>query len=546
MPNLIFENSHRILGLPISASATDLVKRSKEIIHSLAINRFVTFDKDFLIPEQLRTKESVKIAVQNLQVPATQLNQAFFWFNILTESDEKAYAFLCREDFENAILTWEKASNSSSGAAYNSRKNLSIMLCLLLELDNNLEYLLKSIFNWHKVVNSERFWDAFQKFSNLKFGIHTANMIPSFRENIISHLADNYMRLYQIYRDPFYISKFNETFSIGNSRAVAVILDPISKNIHSSIENLELMGISDDGVYDENEKDKVLEIINELKDSMHKLKDLNLYDDSRVKIMRDRIAAAIRSIVLDLHNNLAETSHAISLLKFANTIVGTAGEKLKISNEIKLLMKIRANNNLLSPVSELMNSEKWENALASLESIEIAIIEEAGVEKILDEYKAICIIKIAGSEFNRITDIMQHSEGEALDEMRISAERIIMLLSKGKVLVPTDRLFNLNGVLAVLKEKNTELLKPVELSGISLASLIRDNFIKILKDNNVDDITMVANLYYFDAKMILALPRRNIISESPISSLNKKSGCMGLFKMSLFRISNYMANKLAR
>jgi hypothetical protein len=63
--------------------------------------------------------------------------------------------------------------------------------------------------------------------------------------------------------------------------------------------------------------------------------ELGLYEDSEVRLVRDRAANALRSISIDLNNNLDETSVALGIAKIADQISGTEGFKNKVRQDLK-------------------------------------------------------------------------------------------------------------------------------------------------------------------------------------------------------------------
>jgi hypothetical protein len=76
-----------------------------------------------------------------------------------------------------------------------------------------------------------------------------------------------------------------------------------------------------------------------IQDCCNKLLELGLYDDSHSKIVRERAATALRSLSIDLNNNIDETSVALGLIKIADQISGTEGFKNKLQEDIRQIQE---------------------------------------------------------------------------------------------------------------------------------------------------------------------------------------------------------------
>jgi hypothetical protein len=333
-------NAYHILGLDTSASEKELLKRSKEIINRIKIDDTPEYDLDLGMFEDFRTEDSVKEALQKLQAPKKRIREYFFWFQISDNVDEQALGLLKHKDYLNAIRTWQNAADGDGAKSYFYRKNLAILYCMVLSVENDKQYLQDSLTIWKSILDSDKFWSAFSKAYKLH-DEQTASdeVISEFKKHVASYLSDIYTELHELHNDNDYIQQFQSVFSAKGEQVEKKILNPVYQTIHGAVEKLEKLKVSDDGKLDKEESDGIRNAVGVIQAEMNKLIDLGLYDDSQTKIMRDRAANALRAIVLDLHNNLSELDKSAKLLEVAISIVGTDSLKNKLSAELEQISK---------------------------------------------------------------------------------------------------------------------------------------------------------------------------------------------------------------
>ena len=130
------------------------------------------------------------------------------------------------------------------------------------------------------------------------------------------------------------MAEFTKVFNLRGEKTEKVVMAPIFHEITEAVEKLEAMKVSEDGDLDAQEAAEIKKHIGKIQECCNKLIDLGLYDDSQSKTIRDRAAAAIRSIVLDIHNNLDDMPKAEQLLKVAMQFVGTSGMENKLKQDL--------------------------------------------------------------------------------------------------------------------------------------------------------------------------------------------------------------------
>lgn len=333
-------NAYHILGLDTSASEKELLKRSKEIINRIKIDDTPEYDLDLGMFENFRTEDSVKGALQKLQAPKKRIREYFFWFQISDNIDEQALGLLKQKDFLNAIRTWQNVAEGDGAKSYFYRKNLAILYCMVLSVENDKQYLQDSLTTWKSILDSDKFWSAFSKAYKLH-DEQTASdeVVSDFKKHVVAYLSDIYTELHELHNDNDYIQQFQSIFSAKGEKVEKKILNPVYQTIHGAVEKLENLKVSEDGKLDKEESESIRNAIGVIQTEMNKLIDLGLYDDSQTKIMRDRAANALRSVVLDLHNNLSELDKSENLLQVAIKFAGTESLKNKLNNELEQIQK---------------------------------------------------------------------------------------------------------------------------------------------------------------------------------------------------------------
>lgn len=340
MSNTLKNNAYHILGLDVSASEKDISKRSKEILNRLLADNTPEYDLDIGMFSDFRTEDSVKDALQRLQSQKKKIKEYFFWLQIADSVDEQVLKFLKTKDYSNAIKTWQNVSDGNGTKNLLYKKNLAILYCLVLSVENNEEYLKDSLRAWEDLINSDKFWTSFSKIYRLH-DEQTASedVVNDFRKRVVELLSDIYTELHQIHKDNNYVNEFQKTFSIKGEKIEKNVLAPAYQVINKAVEGLEKMEVSKDGKFDKDESEVIKKYITSVQEELNKLIDLGLYDDSQTKIMRDRAANALRSIVIDLHNNLSELEKSKRLLEIAVSLAGTDSLKNKLKGELDQIEK---------------------------------------------------------------------------------------------------------------------------------------------------------------------------------------------------------------
>lgn len=475
MSNTLKNNAYHILGLDTTASQKDIFKRSKEIINRLKIDDLPEYNLDVGLFNDFRTEEAAKEAIQKLQMPKKRIKEYFFWFQIADSIDEQALGLLKSKDFENALRVWENVAEKGGTKSYFYKKNLAILYCLLLSIDENKNYLRDSLSIWKELIESDKFWIAFSKTYNLH-DKQTASqeLITDFKNHVVSYLADIYTELHQTYKNADYISQFQKVFSVKGERMEKNVLGPAYQTINNAVEELEKMKVSEDGVIDKDETLKIKNLVGIIQSELNKLIDLGLYDDSQTKIMRDKVANALKTIVLDLHNNLSETDKAIALLNIALKFVGTSGLEAKIKQDIKTLEEVKRNADLVKPILDLVADEQYEKAWTIVKADREKHKNNHELQEFYNNQTKLCISAIAVQKYKKARDYFDGKQEDLAKPLFIEA---------GQLVYNNIDLYNFNkkSIDEILAEVENNANK-VNLRNINQFDEYRNSFVKLAKE----------------------------------------------------------------
>jgi hypothetical protein len=357
---------------------------------------------DLVTTSIIRSESVVKEAVQRLSSPKKQIVDYFYWFHILNDLDEEAIRKFKTDDITKVIDLWETNINNDSTQSLFYKKNLAILYCNLLFKNSIEDYLTRSLELWSQLLNSTKFWEYFSKIYKLNDELQVdQNVISSFHRECVSYLSKIYSGLYDQYRDPMYINKFKEFFGAFENESENSILEPIFKEISLSVEKLEAMNVSQDGIFDNEEASQINNCIHLIEDNLEKLNKLSLYENSQAKIMRDRAVQAIRSISIDIHNNLGEIPKAEELLKIALKFVGTAGMEKAIENDLNIFTNNKNFRAVFEPIDQLLQEKNYLNAINLIHE---SVIENIHIEEVIEALiikKKQCVVEHSFTLFDK-------------------------------------------------------------------------------------------------------------------------------------------------
>jgi hypothetical protein len=392
MANVFSKNAYNLLSLETNASYKEINRKAKEISQLAKIGEESEDDGINFIDVD-RSEASINEAMNTLASPRTKFRECFFWFDNNDEIDKKFIGYIKQEEYEKAIEFLKQNAKGSTIDDLLKKKNLAILETLLLFSGNN-SYLAESLGNWKEIVGSDKFWKSYEKIYE-SYGdedIET-EVVDEFRVEVPKYLSDVYLDASE--NDKSIFSEFRKVFSVKGTGVEKKVTNPALNAAALSVEKLEKMKISEDGIISDEETRDVAGAIKNIQDQLNKLVDYDLYDDSEAKVLRDRASTAVRDIVLDIHNQLGETEKGIKLIEIALTIAGTVAQKNKLKKDLEVLKDVLKQSEELSPIDDLVEAEDFEGAIELIEKRQSEFKKQENISDYLDDkLKAIVAMKL--------------------------------------------------------------------------------------------------------------------------------------------------------
>lgn len=491
MTNQLLQNSYNILGLDNAASEKEVLRRSKEISNLLKIDEVQEFASDIGSVKDFRTEHKVKESVQKLSEPKKRIKEYFFWFDIQDEVDENAISQIRSKNYPNAIKIWKEGSLKNTPKSFFYKKNLALLYTLILSMEDDNEHLNVSLELWDEVIKSEKFWDMYIKVYALNDSLNTSSeVIHDFKKQVSTYLSDIYTELSQK-KGSNYIAEFNRVFGVKGKSLEKNVLNPIYNSINDTVEELEAMNISEDGIVDDDEIKKVKSLIKKLQEELNKIIDLGLYEDSQTKLIRDRAATALRRTVLDIYNNLRETDKSIALLNIALNISGTASLSHKIEEDIKTIEKNKKNDEIVEPILELIKEEKIEEALLLIKKGEKENHNNSDLQTFYTYHKKMCISTLAAEKYKLAHEKFSNKN---FDDSKIIFNELRELLENNIDLYDFDK-DGLNNLVDKVKTRIAE----VNASNLSEVDDLRDQIRKMANEKFEEQYESPVLIFLIDA-----------------------------------------------
>ena len=364
MKNINENNYYGILGILPSSSTKQLIKNTKEINRYLQIDEQPQYPFDFNLYSN-RTEKQVKTASNEILNP--KINIIHFFFRVFIDSEkEKDFVMNLEKNltYDNIMDYYNRFDKSS----LNVKKNTAIMLLILLTIKKNIEKSIRqkqeeaykkdvflnfgrehlkdvtsivetSISLWKALLESEQYLNDFVKIYKFydEIGI-VEDVYKNLKENIKQELLYIYSDVSNTFISGEYIlNKYITEFNLQNTNLNLKQIDNIYIEIDKQISILKKMNISEDGIFDEQEKKTLDDFFSTVRFELNKLKEFGFYESSKTKILRDSIAKTVRIHSVDLFNNLQDTNAAIDLLDFCIKVAATENLKISLLNDKKII-----------------------------------------------------------------------------------------------------------------------------------------------------------------------------------------------------------------
>lgn len=467
MKNALSHNAFNVLGLTSNASYKDVTRKAREIIRNSEIGDSKV-DGDFNLFAIERDPSVIEESLSSLSTPKKKLQEYFFWFDSSDKEDEEAVNLIRLNNTERARLLWKSKSKGSGIDNLFKKKNLTILLTCLV-LGGKKEYLLESLDLWRELFSTAKFWTSFQKVYKMNNDEEIdSEILENFKAEAEKCLSDIYLDASDADKSIF--AEFQSVFSIKGRAIKSQVVDPALNKLNITIDNLEKLEPSADGVFTGDEAREVSSAIRAIKDQLDKLLDYGLYNESETKIARDRAASAIRMIMLDIHNKLDETEKGLGLLKIALAIVATGSVKKLIEDDIKTLSNVLRQQDIVSPIFRLMEEEKYTEAMSLINQT----IKKHEKDKVLCEF-------LKGESKRALAMIMATLSKEGWDAL--NGKKLTLAETKFKEIAEAVQRYKYLTIFDFNEEGLKEYLANVEVraSLTSIEPSLLDNIIEDVK-----------------------------------------------------------------
>lgn len=401
MANLFQKNAYNALGLDTSASQKDINKRAKELINLLKIDEVPTYDTDIPFMKIQRSESGIQLALQQLTSPTKRISEYFYWFEVSDDKDAEAIECLKKKDIDKAQSLWVDMASHETAKGFIAKRNLAILFSILTG-NGEKKYLGRSLHIWDDIVSSDKFWESFTKIYQLNDELGTNDeSINGFRSKVANTLSDFYADVGSEQKDNGYISEFSRVFNIKSAKVEKDVLGPIFAVVNEASEKLSNLKISDEKIISDKKLDELKRLVVILRNSFRKLKEVGFYSDSQSKAMRDKAAEALRTVSLDLFNNLSEASKSLAITKIALEIAGTEGLKNRLQTDLNYLTSNIKHERVIVPINDLLEAEDWEGAFALIEKERTKNKNDKELIKLLDSRTKWGVTGYVGQDFLR-------------------------------------------------------------------------------------------------------------------------------------------------
>ena len=396
---MIIENYYHILWLDITATQKQIDKRWKEILKYLAIWDIPDYpETDFLFTKKYRNETFTKDALNGLRNPKIRLQHIFFWINLETEEDKDILVITQKWNYIEAITEVKKLRNI---------RNKAIFLTLLLSQEEVTSlmgkeelYLLskEAIDLWNIILTDDRKWNSFKKSFYLYDDISTnEDLIDDLKKNTDKILADIFFDISKIINSSEVTKYFTEIFHVKGTR-IHWKSEEIYLELGKISEKLENIKVSDDWIFDDTEKNQISTWIEEGKKLIADLSELGLGKDSKTVVMQDKLTSSIRTIALDLWNNLDnENKSGIYYIKEALQIVWTEGLKSKLEDDLNTMDGEMKFSDSFKKIIKNIEWDEPEKALKEIIKLEAEITWSS--KEWLIKLKKRAVFDLIGSKF---------------------------------------------------------------------------------------------------------------------------------------------------
>lgn len=306
------ENAYNVLGLDSGASEREILKRSREIDNLLKIDEVPEYDSDLPFSKDIRTEAKVKRAAERLTTPDKKIVETFFWFFIKDNVDEKALKLFREGDYTSALETLQ-GKVAASPNSFTAIRNKAVLESILFTEKAQNKYLEASLKSWQAILTSDKQWTDFRKVYKLNNPDASDALFDNFRKNAEKVLSSFYESMSKTENKPEIYAAFSKRFSAHSDSFERDTLDPLLNKLDDLTKRIRKYNL-EFNTFSYAEHDKYLsteseDIIKKFKKESDKITDEiqalgdKIWNSSKVKVVRDENAMALRRIAIDISNN---------------------------------------------------------------------------------------------------------------------------------------------------------------------------------------------------------------------------------------------------
>lgn len=364
-PSVLINNAYNILGLDGSAPSNEVKKRAQLLLQLAKINEIERFETDIGNMSQIRKAAKIREAQEKLSGIRERLHETFFWFEIQTIKDRNLLKLLAQKKHQQAIESLEK----STKADWLAQKNLALILMFTAFFrkdgtnSTRLALFQRSLEIWKKIIDSDTFWNFYQKYYLLHEEIGTSkSLFCEFRNEITKVLSKLSAEFFKQTRDPKILRLFYELFGNLEASLDSEVLQPLVSKIKESVSEIYTHAKSSQS----RKKSHIKALLEKLENQYVELCEYGLYEYSPIAILKNDVAEQLRSSYILVHNEDHDYDLAISLSEYARKFASSQDVLNQILDDKAILLAHKEIDNTWSPkidnIQTLINENKFAEA----------------------------------------------------------------------------------------------------------------------------------------------------------------------------------------
>jgi len=490
LPQSLSTNAYHVLGLDTSADLKTIQKRAREITNRLKIEDMPEFGYDIESPINFRNENSVKEAVQKLSSPKTCYKEVVFWFNFgAIEENNQLFDYLKGNNYKEILAFFENVQGTKQDEYLNSRTNIALFQCILLNSEKFKSYLEPSLKLWHEIFNYPEYWNTILTNIKHKFGYdiskETANTL---QKQTISLLGNLYTEITLNTADPDYFLAFKKQFGVKSEKFDKEILEPGLHHLQDLLDELNKFEIkraridTDTKITNKSDLEKIKAtsliietLIEEIYENCSILIQFGLDSDPQVELVKDKIVKNLREISIQIHNEWDNPQETLKIIKIAREIAGNSIYGLNLEKDIAELENLVKIDPLVKSIDNYLQKEQFDLALELIQKNE-NIKGYPKLQEILLPRKK---VSVSGLAYNNYNEAMRLSQSKKYNESKPYFNKTSSLIYSNIELFN----FNKESIDQILNEIPERINYALHVGSFDNLDQFREDIIKIAKEH---------------------------------------------------------------